>query len=286
MTPKVACIPARFARLPGEPLRKGGNIGRSAFSLIEANIAIALLAACFFLLFPLFHYALQYSTRVEQTALATTIARSRLADVRDWCRRKVSGGYNWDNPSGYPGLGPAADAEHPEFTVAVIFTNQTLYSPCTTFQSVQSNDALRRKLTSSCRRVEVRVSWTAAGLASQVALFSLVADPTRSLASLVVTGSAPGQVPADGTVPFTAQALDEDGRQIRDLFFHWNVHPRTGVGRVDAVSPDTVTCLFKNLSYRRDGTAQHTGGFCAVRARATYRGQVRSTTSSFLDLAP
>jgi hypothetical protein len=170
--------------------------------------------------------------------------------------------------------------------VTVTFSNQTLYSPCSTFAAVEPSDTLRRRLTASCRRVEVRVNWAAAGMASEVSLVSLVADPTRSLASVTVTGGAPGQVPVDGTVPFTAQALDEDGRAISDLFFRWNVRPRTGVGRVDAVSPDSRTCTFKNLSYRRDGAPQHTGGFCGVAARATYRGQVRSATSSFVELTP
>ena len=41
---------------------------RRGFSLVEAVMALALLATCFFLLFPVFQFALQYSARVEQTA--------------------------------------------------------------------------------------------------------------------------------------------------------------------------------------------------------------------------
>lgn len=254
--------------------------------MLEANLAIALLAACFFLLFPLFQYALQYSTRVEQTAVATILARSRLADLRDWARRKVGPAYNFDNLGGYPALGPAPDPEHPEYTVAVTHSAHTLYSPCTTFQSVQPDDAQRRALRSSCQRVEVRVTWVAAGLASEFTLVSLLADPTRGFGSLVVNGGAPGPLALDANVAFTADAVDEDGRSIPDLFFKWNVRPRTGVGRVQSVSGDTRTCRLQNLSYRRDGTAQHTGGFCGLAARARYRGQVMVTPSALVELTP
>lgn len=229
---------------------------------------------------------MQYSARVEQTALATTIARSRLADVRRWAGRALAGAYNFDNLSGYPEQGPASDPEHPEFTVAVTFSGYTLYSPCTTFQSVQSDDNLRRKLLSSCQRVEVRVNWMAAGMPSEVKLVSLLADPPRQLQGLVVTGGAGGPLAPDASTAFSAQGTDENGQAIPDLFFKWTVRPKDGVGRVDSVSADTVTCQFKNLSYRRDGSPQHTGGFCGVAARARYRGLLKSTTSSLVELTP
>lgn len=237
-------------------------------------IALAVLTACFFLILPLFQYALQYSSRVEKSAMAIQVAQSRLTQVRAWARQKATPGYNFNQLASYP-TGPAPDPEHPEFEVRVAILATTLYSPTSTFESLHP-PAERRALQVSVKKVVVHVKWTTGGIPDELTLASLLAEPTRRLRAadpVQVSGVIPGPLPKDSPLTFSARAFDSEDREIPDLMISWSIYMLDGNGRFQALARDGKTATFQNRSRTRSQDPYYTGGRCRVRAHVRYRGE-------------
>ncbi len=253
---------------------------RTGFSLIEAILASFLLVGAFFIVSRLFQTGLQYSNKVERRLTAVHLAEKRMLDLREWARDQ--GAWN-----GFPD-GP--DADFPTYDIKVTIDPIDLLSPGRELESLYPGD--RRVMSTVARRATVLVSWAPAGQYRLTAYIAKAAGTWRANQPIVVTRKGGGVVGPNEFVEFTAQAFDSEGKELKDIFFHWTVEP------VYAGNPTTATvsskapsgrrdgrkAVFENKVRRRNGSYVATNGDCRVVAFARYHGETARGVSETLNL--
>ena len=172
----------------------------------------------------LFDAGLYYSSQAQQNALAVRIAQSTLSEIRIWARTPTGSGLQYDDWSTWSGY----DQLHPEesgYRVRVRVADRELKSPSSQLEEAFPL-AEQKLLAESCKLVEVRVSWKSDQ--REYTLTSLVAEPARPLPITIQvdpTSGSPPTLARDASADFRARALDAEGNEIKDVFFHWNVKP-------------------------------------------------------------
>lgn len=134
---------------------------RSGLTLVEAIIAMFLLAGGFVVVSRCFHAALRYSTRTTMRWDATLCAQNRLRAMRAWSlvNHHPAGALDMDQWGPYAAGGPTVDPADPRFSITTVITNPTFYDPCTKFEQVVPTTAERFTLTSQRRQITIRVTW-------------------------------------------------------------------------------------------------------------------------------
>lgn len=254
---------------------------RRGYSLIESILASFLLVFTFFLVSSLFNTGLQYSTRVESRLTMIAIAERHMAEIR-----LAAQGQTWPAPSDGP------DLEHPAYNVKITSDAHTLYSPSTQLEAAFAGD--KREMSRIARRYTVTVTGGRSAPFSLVAIVSegSSANSTREWylrpnygvydwvdrkCQVEITGTAPSQVGPDDEVLLQARALDANGKEIKDVFFHWQVEPDyshtdPSTGDISESRRDGHSAVFRNRVRLRSGRRYPQNGYCLVMAYAKYNG--------------
>lgn len=254
----------------------------SGMSMLETIIALGLLVSAFAVFFRLYHVALGYAAAGERRMQAASVAQRQLVKLRGWALEANGTGTNFDDWSAYTDTS-FNDEEHPAYKVRIQSAFVTSVSPNSSLLAGPLGFD-KKSLESSTRKVQITVSWDSESLL----VASLIASPPRQLRRInpvEISGWSGGSVARDQSIPLTVKVYDSNDVQIPDVMARWYVKPINGVGKVDSpLEGDSAT--FINVSEKMDGTPQHTGGQCRVRARVVYRGREVWGESDIMDLAP
>ncbi|MGE0494479.1 MAG: hypothetical protein AB7S38_35040 [Vulcanimicrobiota bacterium] len=237
-------------------------------SLLEAIFAMFYLSSAILVIAHLLDAGLQAGLKVEQQLTATAIARNELSKLRAEAVTRQG----FDALANYDGT-PRSSGE-PGFSVSIITEPFHQYSPCSAVELAYPADQ-RRELTSSTRKVRVRVSWGNTQ-GSKVQLVSLIAAPPPEVESLQLKGvTVPNPINPDELADFTVQAEDSDGKPVPDLFYEWSVVPGSGNGTV-IPSRDGRTCQFVHRYRIPPSTDLYfsLGSSCGVEAATTSGGRL------------
>ena len=254
--------------------------GRRGLSLIETLIALFIITFAVLEMAALFHSALEGSKRASQVSLASTIASKRMAEVIYW----AGDGNNFSNWTSIDGAeGP--DTQFPDFLVRSDSEMSTQYSPCS-LTELQFPLGQQRLLSSSLRKVRVRVTWAPSGPRDKIELFSLVGAPAPILDQIKINETIPSPVGSFGTsLPLTAEGLDPLGRPIADLFFAWTLSPGTGNAELTE-GRDGRSSQLRNQVYNPVTSAYEVApGSAKLRLGCSLRGVKKSLRKDIL-LAP
>lgn len=268
-------------------------------TLAEAIIAMFVLLAGFVVVVRLFHTGVRYQTLVDDQGIAVMLAERQLERVRGWSRKvhaspgSVQPFSNW---TGCPGATAYVDPDFPGHSIDVQHAVQTLFSPCSLFETIQPAGQQRRVM-ESVRRVTVRVTWGG----REHLLVSLVALPTGRpeldpvSADVDIAGSN-ALSPGERRV-VTPSATNSDGRDLPDLFYNYSVQPvvgNQGGGNGAVGGPrDGRTAVVRNCIY--DVTPASSGGplitgygagRCVVKAIGRYRGRSIQGVSDEIQMEP
>lgn len=176
----------------------------------------------------LYNSALQYEVVVNNRVTAALLAEKHMERVRGWSRQyhATHAFTDWSTCPDTPG--PVPDPEMDGYSVKVEQAAQTLYSPCSQFETQNVSSIViadPRHLDESARNVTVVVSW-GDGANQQFILKSLVGAPPNTItADVAVTApnslpqGNPGSSSAKGTA--TALATDTNGNPIHDATYVW-----------------------------------------------------------------
>lgn len=248
-----------------------GQVSKRGYSLIEAILASFLLVFTFFLVSRLFNTGLQYSRKVEQRISAVQLAEKRMSEIRAWAK----GTDNWSGPPS-----SETDPDYPEYKVAVQLVDTPLYSPSTRLEEAYPADN-RRIMPTITRKAVVTVT------KDDIPAFTLAAMVTKgdpgwpADADIRLAPNSPATLTGpDQELELTATAFDENGKEVKDLFFHWEVEPDFSFGNpttaeIRLKTRDGRRAIVRNRIRRRAGTWVPTNGNCQVVAFARYKGRFR-----------
>jgi len=260
--------------------------------MAEAIIAMFVLLGGFTVIFRLFHTALQYSNIVDAQQNKVRIALNKLEEIRAWSQstHQPVGSVPFDNLWPYWHDQVGSDDENPEIRWKVQVVEHELYSPCRSFESIKPVDE-RRTMTRSCKQVIVKVNRgdpeaTGAGMGElPVTLTALIGQP--SLAPIpdstdpqAVTNLQVNVAGASVTLNhdqnsgnFIATLTTTAGREILDVFFHWNT-VGDAAGTVMRTGPGTADKIeVRHKILIPDGPAIYSvPGSCKALATCKYRG--------------
>ena len=251
---------------------------RRAVSLLEAVVALVILAGATLSSLTLFHLGLRRQSQSSQRILAVAVAERVLEEHR----------YNARTLSGYQALHSlggsyAADPLEPGFEVATQADEQILHSPC----SALDEAADPRLLGSSSYCLHTVVRWNASDPGIRMA--TLIAEPRQIVASIHFSG-VPASLAHDASADIFAQLLDSNGAVIPDVKFQFWVKPRTANATLVRPRNGQQVRLINRLAPAPSLDATHnpgptySNGECILQARARYFGQLITANSTPIQL--
>lgn len=150
-----------------------------AVTLVEAIIAIFMLAGGFVVVTRCYHAALRHSTRVTTRLDAVLCAQNRIRAMRAWSQvhHHPAGTLTMDQWGPYAAGGPTVDPADSRFSITTVITNPAFYDPCTTFEFVEPAASRRFTLPTQRRQVTIRVTWGGSEIVDLTSI--LCAPPPR-----------------------------------------------------------------------------------------------------------
>lgn len=248
-----------------------------AFSLVEAVLSTFLLLSAVLLGAYVFHSSLRAEASNEKRVVASLVAESALAEVRDFAGRNFAG-----LVERYDGQLWIPDGE-PDMTVAVRARPSALGLACMELESQYPDSNTfplpeRRLLSESVAEVEVTVTWSDPSPQS-VTLTEKVTDlhtATDFRVQLLDEGgsTAPEAMPlARGGLAGFRAAASVNGQPVKDIQFTWFVQPVMGFGSLSAVSRDGMRCVYQNAYRNYNDDLRYAPGACYLTLKATYQGR-------------
>lgn len=268
---------------------------KRGLSLAEAIIAMFILLGGFTVTFRLYHSALQYSSLIEAQQLKVRVAQNKLEEIRAWSRQQhqpvgnvpFADWSHWHNTSG-------ADADYPQIRWTVQALPVTLASPCTLFDSIQSDPSQRRTLTQSYRQLVVTAD-TGPG-SRAVTLSTYLGQPSINPAPAgtcqIALGGATGTQVLHHRDQVTFQASlirSSNAAEIYDMFFHWKVDNAAGQGNGTLAGLRTGRSMtFTHVIRIKQAAGIHeifsAPGRCQAKVLCVYRGKLHTLNTPDLDL--
>lgn len=249
--------------------------------MLESVIGFFLLAMVMLGVLRMVDYALFYSSQAQQKAVAVRVAQRTLNDIRIWAAVPASPGLNYDDWSSWNGH-DQSDPIDSGYRVRVTVADQVLQSPCSELELARPV-ADRRVMSSSCKLVEILVSW--AYDRKEYRLVSLVAEPARPLPATIAVSGGGSSVAPDGTAAFTATAYDAGGVEIKDVFFDFSMKPGPGNGTL-APARTGANVTFTNRIDQPNQPPIYTVGPAVVEATTVYHGETMKGESGAFTLTP
>lgn len=252
--------------------------------MAEAIVAMFVLLGGFTVLFRLFHTAVHYSNIVDSRQNKVRIALNKMEEVRAWSQsvHQPVGSAPFDDAWLYWNDQTGSDDDNPEIHWKVQVLQHVLYSPCQSFEAVKPAGQ-RRQMARSCKQVVVKVNdgnpdGSPLGMSHQpVVLTTLIGqpstDPAASANYQVSVAGSDASIGHDGEAgPYTA-TLTTGGREILDVFFHWDTLG-DAAGTVRATAAGTAReVIVKHIIRVPDGTDLYSvPGRCWAYATCKFRG--------------
>ncbi len=249
----------------------------SAFSLIEAIFATFLLLSAVLLGAYVFHSGLRAEANNEKRVVATMLAESVVAEIREAASRdfqRLIASYN-----GRTWL----DSSESGMTVSVAARPLSLSLVCQELESQYPRtnrfpQPQPRLLTESAVEIEVKVDWADPAPQSIRLLETVTNLRTATEFKVVLLNDSGGIAPeamtlAKGaTMDFAAKAT-ADGQPVEDIQFTWFVQPVIGFGSLPAVSRDGSRCTYQNAYRNYNDDLRYAPGACYLTLKATYQGR-------------
>lgn len=252
---------------------------RRGLSILEASVALVILAGATLSSITLFHLGLRRQTQSSQRILAVGIAEQRLEELR----------YQSIERPGFRRLSSfngtyLQDPAHPGFEIAVQAHPVTLHSPCSTFDEADEP----RVLESSAFQILAVVRWNQRD--PGVRLHTLISEPRAPYERIQFSGLFT-LLQRDGERELSAALLDRDGQAIPGVKFQFWIRPRSANATLrryrDGQRARVINRLDPLVSEDGPGSdATYAGGECIVTARARYFGQEIRQDSPAMELEP
>ena len=249
----------------------------TGFSLIEAVMATFLLLSAVLLGAYVFHSGLRAEASNERRVVASMVAESAMAEIRESANRNFQGLVTG------PGERTWSPTEEPEMKVTMRVRPVSLALVCQELES-QYPRANRfpapapRLLSESVVEVEIAVSWSdstqqSIRLVETITNLRTAEEFTVQLLGASGNGLAESMaLSKGGTVDFTAQAT-ADGQPVKDIQFTWYVQPLIGFGSLTAVSRDGSRCTYINAYRNYNDDLRYAPGACYLMLKASYQGR-------------
>ena len=252
---------------------------RQAVSLLEAVVALVVLAGATLSSLTLFHLGLRRQSQSSQRTLAIAVAERTLEDYR-YQARTIAG---YRALQSLNGNSYAGDSLEPAFEVATLAEQQVLHSPCSAFDEA----ADPRDLRSSSYRLTTVVRWNQSD--PGVRLVTLVAEPHQEARRIRFTG-LPSSLAHDASADISAQLVDVNGAVIPDVKFQFWVKPRTANASLRRPRNGQQVLLLNRLAppvgsdITNAPAATYSNGLCVLQARARYFGRILSADAPPIQL--
>jgi hypothetical protein len=247
---------------------------------LESILALFLLTVASLLVVNLFQTALQRSRLGEQEHIARLIAESTMTELRAW---SANGGFKQVSDLSSQDGRSFQDPEHSAYQVTITMKPSTLQTFCTELEKSFPGD--ERTLTESCAKTEVSVAWSSGTGQRSLRLASLIPESPRLLETVEISGVPANALNPGETVTLTAKALDDQGKEIKDIYFTWWVEAQSGVGLI-VPARRSQSASFTNRARYRNGSTGIVNGTCRVAALATFEGTEVTGYSSNITLSP
>lgn len=197
----------------------------SAFSLVEAVIAIFLLSYAALSVLSLTQSGFVAQKRNQEIARANLVAQSVISDIRIWAENIDNYKSSWSpynrtfTPTGYPEY---------KVTVRSAASGRAIESPCAELESQwATTDGQSRTMPNAIVPVEVKITWSDDSR-DQLTVLTYVGEPRRDPSTITfeVTGPSPSAVGVDQKARYEMSAKDTSGRGVDNLMFLWVPDPR------------------------------------------------------------
>ncbi|MBX3169337.1 MAG: hypothetical protein KF760_18195 [Candidatus Eremiobacteraeota bacterium] len=247
-------------------------------SMIETLFSLFFIATTLLLTSQLLISATQLQHEVEKAMGGAHLADQILSQVR--ANAKKSG--NMPTPQS------GENFDFPGYQYQIEVVKAGLYSPCST-RELQFPVTERRWIADPGCQVKVTVTWEPTSARNRAVAYALILRELPRVKELRVDADGGNTLPVakDGTVQYTARAVDSGGREVPGVFFSWYCAPRTGNGLAEAKTRDGRTGQFTHVyrnPYRPAPTYFPAGSECLLRTRARINGKEFECDSSAIPL--
>ena len=249
------------------------------FSLVEAILASFMLLTAIIMSVAVFDSSLQAEASNERRIIASMVAESALAELRDavntnmTAARSTYDGRTWTLP------------EYSGFEISCRVGEAKLAVPCTVLETQYDQDAVfpqptGRYLDASSIKADITVTWaegrnqsititeyvTSFAAAGDFDLKLLLPDGSPATGATVVT------IAKDDIQDFSVRAMS-GGQEVQDIQFSWYVQALTGFGSIYTVSRDGKLCQYQNAYRNFDDKIKYSPGACFLVVTAEYQGR-------------
>ncbi len=244
---------------------------------MEAVLSTFLLLTSVLLGAFVFHNGLRAEANNEKRVVASLVAESALAEVRDYANRNFTG-----LVAEY-GERVWVAGEESDMTISVRARPAELALACQELESQypRSNafpQPQPRVLGQSVVEVEVTVAWTDPAPQS-LKVVETVTDMHTANDFQVQLLDDSGS-PAPEAMPLARAALASfrarataNGQPLQDIQYTWYVQPVMGFGSLSAVSRDGLRCVYQNAYRNYNDDLRFAPGACYLTLKATYQGR-------------
>ena len=246
---------------------------------MEAILASFMLLTAIIMSVSVFDSSLQAEASNERRIVASIVAESALAELRDavntnmLAAKSTYDGRTWTLPdySGFQISCRVADAE--------------LAVPCTVLETQYDRDAVfpqptGRYLEASALKADITVTWAegrnqSITITEYVTSFAAAGDFALQLVlpdGSVATSSTVLNIAKDDVMDFSVKAVS-GGQEVQDIQFSWYVQAITGFGSIYTVSRDGKLCQYQNAYRNFDDKVKYSPGTCFLVVTAEYQGR-------------
>lgn len=196
------------------------RLAATAFSLLEAVIAVFLLSYAALSVLSLTQSGFVAQKRSQEIARANLVAQSVIADMRLWASDIANYQSSWTpynrtfSPPDFPGY---------QVTVRARAAGRPIDSPCAELESQwEPTTRGKRTMPNAIVPVELKIAWSERELDSLTVL-TYVGEPRRDVSAIVfdIAGPSNSSVAMNGKSSYTVSARDGSGRPLSNLMFLW-----------------------------------------------------------------
>jgi type II secretory pathway pseudopilin PulG len=196
------------------------KLGRGAFSLVEAVVAIFLLSFAALSVLSLTQSGFVAQKRNQEIARANLVAQAVSAEIRLWASDVDNYLGSWA-----PYNRTFRPTEFPEYevTVRAHASGRELDSPCAELESQWATTPRgKRTMPNAIVPVELKISWSDRELDSLTVL-TYVGEPKRDVSDIKfdIVGPSRPQISMNEKTSYTVSARDGSDRPLRNLMFRW-----------------------------------------------------------------
>lgn len=242
-------------------------------SLLETIISLFLMVAATLIVTQLFHTSLRHGNVTERRLLGAFLCDGKIEEIRAWA----------SDPDNYEGTWApydnvtTTDPEYTDYQITTTLSNPSRLSPATDLESIHPVGD-RKEVNESLRGVTVTCVWGTRPV-DRLEVSTLVSAPPREWHATnpleITQTSSVSPWSRDLTNSFRVRGFDENGREIQDITFHWDVVAMDGNATVASSSRDGREAVIGNWIFGFTGARLYRPGNADVVVTARFGGEIR-----------